>query len=83
VTFLPVKETGTSRPGPDQRASVETRLEQWQARDGVKFPGIIAKFHNHTKLAEIKVEMTRLNSGLKESDLAVKPPNLKPVMSHP
>ena len=83
LTFLPIKEKGISHADPDHPASVETRIGQWQVVDGVKFPGLITKFHNSTKLAEITVEMTKLNGGLKAADLAIKPPDLKPVMSQP
>jgi hypothetical protein len=83
VTFLPVKETYISLSDPDHPAPSETRLEQWQAIDGVKFPRRISNFHNDRKLAEITVEQIQLNRGIKAGDLAIKPQDLKPVMSQP
>lgn len=83
VTFLPTKRTGTSHADPDHPVTDETSLEQWHAVEGVKFPRIITKFHNGKKVAEITEEQTRLNGGLKVSDLGIRPPNLKPVMSQP
>jgi hypothetical protein len=83
VTFLPMKATGTSHADPDDHVSDETRLEEWHVVEGVKFPGVITKLHNGKKLAEITVEQTKVNGGLKVGDLAIKPPDLKPVMSQP
>ncbi len=83
VTFLPVKETDISLSNPDHPVPSESRLEQWQAIDGVQFPQRITKFQGGRKLAEITVEQIKLNSGIKAGDLAIKPPDLKPVMSQP
>ena len=81
ATLLPVKQTGTSRADSGSPVSVETRFGEWEAVDGVKFPRVITKLRNGVKLAEITVEATKLNGGLKPHDLAIKPPDLKPVMS--
>lgn len=50
VTFLPVKETDISLSDPSHPVSSESRLEQWQAIDGVKFPQRITKFQGGSKL---------------------------------
>jgi hypothetical protein len=83
VTFLPVKETDISLSDPNHAVPSETRLEQWLAIDGVKFPQRITKFQSGRKLAEITLEQIKLNGGIKAGDLAIKPPDLKPVMSQP
>jgi hypothetical protein len=83
VTFLPVKETDISLSDPNHPVPSESRLEQWQAIDGVKFPQRITKFQSGRKLAEITLEQIKLNGGIKAGDLAIKPPDLKPVMSQP
>jgi hypothetical protein len=83
VTFLPVKETDISLSDPNHPVSSESRFERWQVIDGVKFPQRIIKFHSGKKVAEITVEQTELNRGLKAADLAIKPPDQKPVMSQP
>jgi len=46
----------------------------------VKFPWRIISFQGGNKVAEITVEQIKLNSGLKPSDLAIKPTDLRPVM---
>ena len=83
VTFLPVKKIDISLSDPNHPVPSESRLEQWQAIDRVKFPRRITKFQGGRKLAEITVEQIKLNSGIKAGDLAIKPPDLKPVMSQP
>jgi len=83
VTFLPVKKTDISLSNPNHPVPSETIFEQWQAIDGVKFPQRISKFQNGRKVAEITVEQTKLNRGIKASDLSIKPPDLNPVMSRP
>jgi hypothetical protein len=83
VTFLPIKATGTSHADPEHPVQDETRFSQWHTVEGVEFPGVFTKLHDGKKVAEITVEQTRLNGGLKPGDLAIKPPDLKPVMSEP
>jgi hypothetical protein len=83
ATSLPMKETDISLSDPNHPVTHETKLEQWRAVDGVKFPHLISKFQGGTKLAEIAVEQIKLNRGLKAADLSVKPRDQKPVMSQP
>jgi hypothetical protein len=83
ATSLPMKETDISLSDPNHPVTRETKLEQWRAVDGVKFPHLISKFQGGTKLAEIAVEQIKLNRGLKAADLSVKPRDQKPVMSQP
>jgi hypothetical protein len=81
VTFLPLKQVGISHADPNHPVPSETRFEEWQDIDGVRFPQRVSNFHSGKKLAEITVEQTKLNSGVNPNDLAIKPPDLKPVMS--
>lgn len=83
VTFLPTKTTGTSYANPDRPVTDETRLDDWRPVEGIQFPHGIHKFHNGKHVAEIRVERMKLNGGLKLSDLQMRPPDLKPVMSQP
>jgi hypothetical protein len=81
VTFLPIKQTGISYADPDHPVPQEVRLDRWEVYGGVKFPQRISNFHDGKKLAEITVEQTNLDHGIKASDLAIKPPDHKPVMA--
>jgi hypothetical protein len=80
ASLVPVKETGISLADPEHPVASETRFEQWHDEGGRKVAGRIIKFHAGKKVAEITVEKTTLNSGLKPADLAAKPPDLKPVI---
>jgi hypothetical protein len=82
ATHLPAGGKGISLADPDHPVSSEARLEQWEKVGGIKFPRRITNIHGGKKLAQITVEEIRLNSGLKPTDLALKPADLKPVMSH-
>ena len=78
--FLPVSGKGISLADPEHPVASETRLEGWHAVDGIKFPARIINIHGGKRLAEISVEETRLNGGLKHADLARKPQDGKPEM---
>lgn len=77
---VPVKETGISLADPDHPVASETRFEQWHDVDGRKVAGRIIKFHAGKKVAEITLEKTIQNTGMKPADLAIKPPDLNPVI---
>jgi len=79
-SFLPVKKAD-SAADPSHPVSREIRLESWQTFAGVKFPQRTSSFHNGKRVTTITVELTKVNQGFKLADLAVKPSDLKPVMS--
>jgi hypothetical protein len=83
LTFLPAKETGISRADSDRPVHQEMRFDQWEVSGGVRFPRRLSNFHDGKRMAEITVEQIKLNTGMKAGDLAIKPPDLKPVMSGP
>jgi hypothetical protein len=82
VTSLPISETTVSLADPAHPLKSEVRIEEWQTVGGIRFPHRTVTYRNGTvRVAEITVEDTRLNKGIKPADLAVKPTDLKPVMS--
>jgi hypothetical protein len=83
VTFLPARQAEILHAGSDHPIHQELRFDQWEASGGVKFPKHVSNLHDGSKRAEITADMTRLNNNIKQSDLAIKPPDLKPVMSSP
>jgi hypothetical protein len=83
ATFLPVKQAGTSYANPNHPVRQQVLLDRWEASGGVKFPQRISNFQGGKKLAEITVEQTNFDYGIKLSDLAIKPPDFKPVMARP
>ena len=83
ATSLPVKQTVFSPADSNNPALSETRFDNWQTLRGVRFARTISIFQNGKKLAQITVEQTKLNGGIKPSDLAIKPSDLNPVTSRP
>ena len=81
TSHLEVKSTGISLADPDHPVASETRVENWQPVDGLKFPGRIINIHAGAKLADITVQYTKLNKNLHVADLSRKPADNKPVMS--
>lgn len=79
-TFLPISSRGISLADPDHPVASVAEIHGWWAVKGIEFPREIINFHAGKKLADIKVLGTRINSGLKPADLALKPADLKPVM---
>jgi hypothetical protein len=80
-TFRPVKQTTISLSDPAHPVASETRFDKWTEVGGVKFAQRITIFQRNRKAAEITVEQTRVNTGIKASELAIKPSDLKPVMA--
>ena len=80
-TFLPVKSSAISVADPSRPVTTETRMEDWQTHEGVKFPHRIVKLQGAQKLAEITNEEIKLNRGLRADELSLKPPDGKPVMA--
>jgi len=83
ATSLPLKQTVFSLADSNNPAPSETRFDNWQTHRGVRFARAISIFQNGKKLAQITVEQTKLNGGIKPSDLALKPSDLNPVLSRP
>jgi hypothetical protein len=81
ATFLPVKRSTIAISDTGQPITQEMHLEQWTAVDGVRFPHRSINIHDGMKRAEISVESVKLDTGMNQADLALKPANLAPVMA--
>lgn len=81
ASWLPVKTTSISLADPAHPIPSETVTTEWETVRGIRFARRWSVFRSGVRLAEATVERTTLNSGIKPSDLAVKPPDLAPVMS--
>lgn len=79
-TFLPVKQSTISLSDPAHPVASETRFDKWTPSGGVMFAQRITISQRGRKTADITVEHTTVNSGIKPNELAIKPPDLKPVM---
>jgi outer membrane lipoprotein-sorting protein len=80
-TFLPVKQTAVSLSDPGNPVASETRFDHWAAYGEVMFAERITIFQEGKKAADITVEQTKVNTGIKADDLAIKPSDRKPVMA--
>jgi hypothetical protein len=81
ATGLPVEETTVSLADPAHPVASETRFEEWQSVQGIRFPRRTGIFRNGVRLGEITVEQIVVNTGLRPEDLSTKPADLNPVQS--
>ena len=79
-TFLPIKQASISLSDPSHPVPAENRFDHWVIVGGIKFPERTSVYHSGMKRAQITVEQTRINSGIRTEDLLVKPVDLKPVL---
>jgi hypothetical protein len=80
-TFLPVKQTAVSLSDPANPVDSEIRFDRWAVFGGVMFAQRMTIFQRGKKVADITVEQTKVNGGLKPEELSHKPSDLKPVMA--
>jgi hypothetical protein len=81
-TFLPEMEVVVSISDRSDASVTKTRqFQQWEAFQGVKLPRRIINFHGDKKLADIKLEEMKLDSGIRIEGLALKPKDLSRDMS--
>jgi hypothetical protein len=72
-TGLPTSLYYESVPVSGPPVKVEDTLADFQEVDGIKFPFQITILDGGKKFADVTVTEIRLNTGLKEQDLAKKP----------
>jgi len=82
MTFLPERQEVVSISHKSHSVVTRTRqFEEWAAFQGVMVPRRIINFHGGRKVADIRLEELKLDSGIKTEDLALKPKGLSPEMS--
>jgi hypothetical protein len=82
ATWLPMKTAGVSLANPERPAAAEMRYGEWKEVAGVRFPTHLANYHNGTRLAQQTGENIRVNVGLTPQELAAKPADFAPDISH-
>lgn len=80
VSSLPFKTASISLADPAHPIRSETLTTEWETVQGIRFGRRWSVFRSGVRVAEAVVEETKLNSGLKPADLAVKPVDLNPVL---
>lgn len=83
VSALPLRSGLLSKPDAVHPHTSGMRFEDWTTVHGVKFASQRANFHDGVRLAEGTSTFIAVNSGLKVTDLAAKPADLKPVLRNP
>jgi len=81
VSALPVKSTSISLSDPAHPIPSDEVTTEWETLQGIHFPRRWTVFRSGVRVAEATVERTTVNTGLKPSDLAAQPADLKPVLS--
>ena len=81
VSSLPVKITSISLSDPPHPIPSDEVMTEWETVQGLRFARRWTVFRGGVRVAEATVERTTVNSGLKQTDLATKPPDLKPILS--
>jgi hypothetical protein len=81
VSSLPLKIAFTTLSDPAHPVTGEDLLAEWETVHGISFPRRSTVYRGGVRVAEAKEARSFLNSGLKVTDLAAKPPDLKPVLS--
>jgi hypothetical protein len=78
VTNLPVKSSGVSLADPDRPVPSEMRYENWKEISGVRFPTHRVNYLSGLKRGEVTTADIRVNSGLRQQDLAANPADFAP-----
>lgn len=73
IKFVTLSDPAHPTPGEDVFA-------EWETVQGIRFPRRYTVFRSGVRVAEAKDVRTSVNVGLSPSDLAAKPPDLKPVL---
>ena len=78
---LPVKITSISLSDPAHPMPSQEVTTEWETVQGVHFARRWTVLRRGVRVAEATVERTTVNGGLKQTDLATKPPDGRPVLS--
>jgi hypothetical protein len=80
ISRLPVKTTSISLSDPANPIPSETVTSEWETVNSIRFARRWTVLRSGTRVAEATVHQTKVNTGLKVTDLAAKPPDVKPVI---
>jgi hypothetical protein len=81
ASSLPVKITSISLSDPAHPIPSDEVTTEWETVQGLRFARRWTVFRSGVRVAEATVERTLLNGDLKQTDLATRPPDFKPVLS--
>ena len=81
VSSLPAKITSISLSDPAHPIPSDEVTTEWETVQGLRFARRWTVFRSEVRVAEATVERTKVNSGLKQRDLAATPADLGPVLA--
>jgi len=76
-TWLPLKESVVPAQ-PDRPAPQEMHYEEWSKTNGLVLPAIRSNFHDGARLAVLKTEHVKVDSGQSLDSLKARPPDSQP-----
>ena len=80
---LPSKTTNISLSDPAHPVPSEEAVDEWGAAGGVRIPRRWSVYRRGALVATADVDATRVNGGLRRSDMEAKPADLRPVVLSP
>jgi len=83
ASSLPSKTTNISLSDPANPVPSEEVVNEWETVEGVRFPRRWSVYRRGALVGEAVVETTRLNGGLRRTDMEAKPADLRPVLLPP
>jgi len=83
ASSLPVKISTITLSDPAHPIPSDELTTEWETVQGIRFPRRWTVFHGGVRVAEAKDATSVVNGGLKLTDLAAKPRDLKPVLFFP
>jgi hypothetical protein len=81
ATGRPLKSASVSLADPNRPVQAEMRYDGWKEFSGVRFPTHRVNYHSGVNRGEVTTEDIRINSGLRQQDLAAKPADFAPDIS--
>jgi|SRR6267142_5692196 len=83
ASSLPVKISAITLSDPAHPIPSDELTTEWETVQGIRFPRRWTVFRSGVRVAEAKDARSVVNSGLKLTDLAAEPRDLKPVLFFP
>ena len=80
---LPSKTTNISLSDPANPVPSEEVVTEWETVEGIRFARRWSVYRRGALVADAVVETTRLNGGLRRTDMEAKPADLRPVLLPP
>jgi hypothetical protein len=81
ASFLPTTLHQTSLSDPAHPVASDQVMTEWETVEGIRFARRFTVLRSGVRVAEALDARHTINTGLKPADMAVKPPDMKPVLT--